>query len=194
MKQLQRLFIPFQRLSTRLALVLATYLAVVNPVAAQDAFSVAAAWDTSDNIATFAQHAGRLRPLLDRLDPQAWVINKGAPDVYVRQLGDARQELEYLRQAATQFERQPEKLSVALDTYFRFESLEWRMESLIEGVRRYENPAIGDLILAELKSNSSNRDGLRQYITELAAQKEQEFNVVDREAQRCRDVTNSNRR
>lgn len=156
---------------------------------AQSSFSVTAAWDTAENIATFADHANRLKPLLDRLTPQEWV-SKGAPDVYVGQLQNAQQELAYLTDAAMLFQRQPETLSVALDTYFRFESLEWRMESIIDGVRRYENPAIGDLIQAELQSNANNRDGLRQYITDLAKQKEQEFTVMDREAQRCREATN----
>jgi hypothetical protein len=42
------------------------------------------------------------------------------------------------------------------------------------------------LILGTLRSTSAGRDGLRQYITELAQQKEQEFTVIDQEAQRCR--------
>ena len=154
----------------------------------QNPGGVAASWVTAENIATFADHANRMKPLLERLDPQQWVA-EGAPDVYVMQHQNVLRELQYLTDAAELFQRQPERLTAALDTYFRFESLEWRMESLIEGVRRYENPAIGDLILAELKSNSGNRDQLRQYITELATQKEQEFRVVDNEAQRCRDVT-----
>ncbi len=155
---------------------------------AQSSSGVAASWVTAENIATFADHANRMKPLLERLDPQQWVA-EGAPDVYVGQHQNVLRELAYLTDAAELFQRQPERLTAALDTYFRFESLEWRMESLIEGVRRYENPAIGDLILAELKSNSANRDQLRQYITELASQKEDEFRVVDNEAQRCRDVT-----
>ena len=89
-------------------------------------------------------------------------------------------------QAAALFEQQPERLPAALDTYFRLQSVEWRLESLIEAVRRYQNPAIGDLILGELRQNTSHRDNLRQYITDLAAQKEQQFSVVDEEAQRCR--------
>jgi hypothetical protein len=36
--------------------------------------------------------------------------------------------------------------------------------------------------------NSANRDKLRQYITDLAAAKEQEFDVADKEAQRCRGM------
>ena len=34
--------------------------------------------------------------------------------------------------------------------------------------------------------NSTNRDRLRQYLQDLATQKEEEFQVADREAQRCR--------
>jgi hypothetical protein len=57
---------------------------------------------------------------------------------------------------------------------------------LVDGVRRYQNPAVGDLLVSVVSANSANRDQLRQYITDLAQTKEEEFQVVDREAQRCR--------
>ena len=63
-----------------------------------------------------------------------------------------------------------------------------RLNSLVDGVRHYQNPAIGDLLMGVLAENSSNRDKLRQYITDLANTKEQEFKIVDQEAQRCRGV------
>ena len=47
---------------------------------------------------------------------------------------------------------------------------------------------MGDLLIGVLAENSSNRDKLRQYITDLAVTKEQEFQIVDKEAQRCRGV------
>jgi hypothetical protein len=53
-------------------------------------------------------------------------------------------------------------------------------------VRTYQNPAVGDLIESVLRSNSANRDGLRAYITDLAARKEQEFTIVNNDAQSCR--------
>jgi hypothetical protein len=37
-----------------------------------------------------------------------------------------------------------------------------------------------------VSENSTNRDQLRQYMQDLAAQKEQEFKIADTEAQRCR--------
>lgn len=147
--------------------------------------SVTASWDTAKNVAALSAQAARLKPMLDQMTPQEWVA-KGAPETYVSQWRNAQLELDYLAQAAALFEQQPERLTAALDTYFRLQSVEWRLESLIEAVRRYQNPAIGDLILGELRQNASHRDGLRQYITDLAAQKEQQFSVVDQEAQRCR--------
>jgi len=53
-------------------------------------------------------------------------------------------------------------------------------------VRRYQNPAVGDLLVSVVSANSANRDQLRQYVTDLAQTKEQEFQIVDGEAQRCR--------
>jgi hypothetical protein len=147
--------------------------------------TVTASWDTARNVAALSAQAARLKPMLEQMTPQQWVAG-GAPQTYVTQWQSAQAELEYLAQAADLFGQQPEKLTAALDTYFRLQAVEWRLESLIEAVRRYQNPAVGDLILAELRQNSSHRDGLRQYIMDLAAQKEQEFTVVDQEAQRCR--------
>jgi hypothetical protein len=46
------------------------------------------------------------------------------------------------------------------------------------------------LLIGVAAENSANRDKLRQYITDLAATKEQEFEVADREAQRCRGTLN----
>jgi len=68
--------------------------------------------------------------------------------------------------------------------------VEWRLQSLVEGARKYQSPAVGDQLAQALGANATKRDQLRQYITDLAAQNEQEFAVVDREAQRCRDDQN----
>jgi ABC-type transporter Mla subunit MlaD len=88
--------------------------------------------------------------------------------------------------AVEAMKKQPEKLTVGLDTLFRLQAVEAQVNSLLEGVRRYQNPAVGDLLVSVVSANSGNRDKLRQYITDLAQTKEEEFQVVDREAQRCR--------
>jgi hypothetical protein len=147
--------------------------------------SVAPEWDTSKTVAAFSDQAKRLKPILDQLTPQEWVA-KGAPQTYVSQWQEAEQELSYVGGSAQALESDPERLTLALDTLFRWERLAVDLNSLVDGVRHYQNPAVGDLVVSVLGENSSNRELLKQHITDLAAQKEQEFAVVDKEAQRCR--------
>jgi hypothetical protein len=147
--------------------------------------SVATEWDSSKEVAAFSDQAKRLKPILDQLKPQEWVA-KGAPQGYVSQWQEAEKELGYIGTSAQALEKEPERLTLALDTYFRWERLAADLNSLVEGVRRYQNPAVGDLVVSVLGENSSNRELLKQHITDVAAQNEQEFAVVDKEAQRCR--------
>jgi hypothetical protein len=151
--------------------------------------SVAAPWDINKVIADFSAAASRVKPILDQLTPQEWV-QKGAPATYVTQWQSARQEMDYVTNSAQAFGRDPEKLTRALDAYFRWEALQARLNTLVEGVRKYQNPAVGDLLVSVLSQNASNHDQLRQYITDLASQKEEESTVLDQEAQRCRGVLN----
>jgi hypothetical protein len=148
---------------------------------------VATPWDTAPMVAALSTQAARLKPILDQLTPKEWVA-KGAPDAYIAQWKGAEDELVFLSDSAKALEKQPERLPLALDTYFRLQSLELRLNSLVEGVRNYQNPAVGDLLMGVAAENSANRDKLRQYITDLAATKEQEFEVADKEAQRCRGM------
>lgn len=163
------------------------FLAALAP--AQTSQGVAADWDIAPTIDALSKTAARVKPILDQLTPQEWV-SKGAPQTYVAQWKGAQDELKYLVDSAGALKKQPERLTLALDTYFRLQNLTSRLDTLTDGVRNYQNPAIGDLLVSVLAENSANRDKLRQYITDLAATKEQEFEVVDKEAQRCRATLN----
>jgi hypothetical protein len=146
---------------------------------------VSAPWDISQTVGALAAQAERLKPILEQLTPEQWQA-KGAPATYIAQWRAAQDEVGYLVSAANALGKQPDKLSLAFETYFRMQAVEGEINSLVEGVRRYQNPAVGDLMISVMAANSSNRDQLRQYITDLAESKEQEFQVVDKEAQRCR--------
>ena len=58
--------------------------------------------------------------------------------------------------------------------------------SLSQGVRRYQNPAIADLLDSILGSLSSGLEWLRSQSLEMAQQREKELDVAQKEAQRCR--------
>ena len=146
---------------------------------------VSAPWDISQTVTALAAQAERLKPVLEQLTPEQWQ-SKGAPATYVTQWHAAQDEVGYVLRAADALGKQPEKLSLAFETYFRMQAVEAQINSLVEGVRRYQNPAVGDLMISVMAANSTNRDQLRQYITDLTETKEQEFQIVDKEAQRCR--------
>ncbi|MFM2124672.1 MAG: hypothetical protein RL328_1123 [Acidobacteriota bacterium] len=143
------------------------------------------AWDDSPHAAAIAEQAARLKPLISQLRPDDWIA-KGAPQAYLSQLDRAKQDLDALANAAALADRQPNKLTTALDTYFRLQTIEWEFESILEAVRKYQNPAVADLMVSVLRGNSANRDALREFITDLAARKEQEFTVISQDAQACR--------
>lgn len=128
-----------------------------------------------------------LGPLLERLDAGVWV-ERGAPPVYRDQLKSAQDQFGYVVGTAKRLLQQPDSLSVALETGLRSQSLEFAVLSVAEVVRRYQNPAIAELITSQLGESAAQREKLRQYIVALAAAKEQELAVADREAQRCRDI------
>ena len=149
--------------------------------------TVAAAWDVSKEVAAFSKQAARLKPILDQLHPKEWVT-QGAPQAYVQQWQNAETELGYVGDSAKALEQDPDRLTLALDTLFRWQRLAVDLTSLVDGVRHYQNPAVGDLVVAVLGENSTNRELLQQHISDLAVQQEQTFAVVDQEAQRCRGV------
>ena len=130
-------------------------------------------------------HAGRLLPVLDRLDAPAWVA-KGASETYVQQLESSKQQTHALADEATAMARNPEKLSGALQLFFRMEALENMLNSLQEGARKYQAPQVAQALAALFGEGGVNREHLRGYIVNLAAEREHQFEVMDREAQGCR--------
>jgi hypothetical protein len=158
--------------------------ALLPPTQAQ---GVSAPWDISQTLSSLSEQTQRLTPVLDQLKPEQWEA-KGAPAAYTSQWRNARSEVGYLLAAAQTLRKQPEKLTLALETLFRLQAVESQVNSLVDAVRRYQNPAVGDLLVSVVSANSTNRDQLRQYVSDLAQTKEQEFQIVDGEAQRCRGM------
>jgi len=151
--------------------------------------SVPTEWDVQKMVESIASQSARFQPLVTAIDPKAWIA-KGAPDAYVQQWESAKAQAEAVKLSSDNLVREPARLTSALDTYFRLQNLEVSLTSLIDGVRKYQNPALADLLRSVLSENSASRQQLRQYLVDLAAIKEQEFKVMDEEAQRCRTTVN----
>ena len=144
-------------------------------------------WDVQKLVEAIAAQSGRLQPMVEEVHPREWIA-AGAPEAYIQQWDSARSQAGSLKLSANNLVREPARLTAALDTYFRLQNLEVSLVSLIDGVRKYQNPALADLLRSVLSENSSSRQQLRQYLVDLAAVKEQEFKVMDQEAQRCREA------
>jgi hypothetical protein len=146
---------------------------------------VASEWDARKLIDALSSQAQHLKPVIDQVQPADWA-SKGASETYAAQWKSAQAQLKYLISVSDAFSRQPERLPLGLETYFRMQAVDSTLGSLTEGVRKYQNPALASIMQSVIAENSTNRDRLRKYLQDLATQKEEEFQVADREAQRCR--------
>jgi len=142
-------------------------------------------WDVTALLSALEKGAGQLGPVMDQMKPDQWTA-AGAPQTYALQWRSARKEVQYLLGSAQGLNQQPERLTLALDTLFRMQTLDRTLESLVQGTRKYQSPTLAATMQARLDEASANRDKLRQYVVELAAQREHEYQVMDSEAQRCR--------
>ena len=154
--------------------------------AAQQA-GVPTEWDVQKLVAAIASQSARFQPLVEEIHPKDWVA-RGASDTYLQQWRSAQAQAASVKLSSDNLLQDPARLSAALDTYFRLQNLEVVLTSLIEGVRKYQNPALADLLRGVMSENNVSRQQLRQYLADLATIKEEEFKVMDREAQRCREA------
>lgn len=142
-------------------------------------------WEVRKAMEELKVQVQHLEPVLAQVKPQEWV-NRGAPEAWLKQWKYCQDELKYVQAAADNLARRPERLSVALDVHFRLTSLYTMVYALADGVRRYQNPAVAELVIAAANESSINREKLQKYITDLAISREKEFQIMDSEAQRCR--------
>ncbi len=167
------------RIATGIALLL-----LAGPVRAQQA-GMEPPWDIHKTLASVALLADRLAPVVDQIHPENW---DGAPDGYITQVQTCRNEIRALAAESRKFDQNPEKLTDALQLLFRIRATETVLSSFSDGLRKYANPPLADMLNAAIAEDAANKDHLQQYILELAIAKEQEFRVADEEAQRCRQT------
>jgi hypothetical protein len=148
---------------------------------------VAAAWDVTAQMKAFSASVRQVEPLLRHVNPAEWV-EKGAPDAYVRQLQSARQAITALAEASDSLALKPESTPLALEVYFQMERMELLLSSLREGIRKYQSSELDGLIAQDTAGNVVHRERLRQHIRDLADLREQEYQIANEEAQRCRGI------
>jgi len=141
--------------------------------------------DATKAIDAISGYAARLQPIMEQVKTKEW-IGKGAPDTYIAQWNSAMAQLQGLSAVAKSLAPNPDRLQDLLSILFRVQMLEITAGSLEDGLRRYQNPALAELLSGTLAESTPSREKLQQYAIELATEKDKEFQLVDKEAQRCR--------
>ncbi len=162
-------------------------IAVALPVCVHAQQGVEPEWEIRPVLKEIAAHAQRMVPVLELIDAEKMAKN-GAPDTYITQLNESKVQAKAVATEAASLAASPEKLSADLATLFRMQSLEKTLFSIEEGIRKYWNPAVADLLNSQMAENIANRDRFQRYILDLASAHEQECAVMDKEAQRCRGM------
>ncbi|MBL8175204.1 MAG: hypothetical protein JNK48_11070 [Bryobacterales bacterium] len=153
---------------------------------------IAPIWDVKAMLGQLTEHADRYRTAVDKLAVVEWVNQKQASQTYLKQQEVVLAEVGHLKTVAERLSKAPEKLSLALDIYFRLQALESVTAALAEGVSRYESADKAASLNQLVSDNTSTRMKLRQYVMDLSVNKEQEYQIAEREAQRCQAELNRN--
>jgi hypothetical protein len=138
-----------------------------------------------DAFHAIAQHAIKLLPMLDQVHAKEWVA-QGAPETYVTQVDSARRQIQAIGTEMEALTQRSDHMQECMRGLFRVQAFHGSLDSLLSGLRKYQNPALADLIQSVAAEDQGDIEKLQTYVLELADEKEQEFQVVDHEAQRCR--------
>jgi hypothetical protein len=157
------------------------------PAAPQPPAGLESDWEIAAVLQAIGAHAASMLPALERADAKAWVA-KGAPETYAAQLQSSKDQAQALADGAKTLARNPETLSAALEVLFREQGLETMLGSLAEAMRKYQSAEAAQQLVALAAEGGANHDRLQQYVVNLAAEREKEYQVMDKEAQRCRGM------
>jgi hypothetical protein len=144
-------------------------------------------WEMAPILEEIGAHATRMLPELAKIDVKSWEA-KGASDTYAAQLQSAKDQAQAIAVEAKSLARNPERLSASIQLLFRIQGMDSMLNSLEAGLRTYQSPPLAQQLVSLAAENGANRGRLQTYVVNLAAQREQEFKVMDREAQRCRGI------
>jgi hypothetical protein len=142
-------------------------------------------WEIAPVLEEISAHGARLAGALAHIDVHRW-IDRGASETYLEQWQSSAEQAKALADTAGALAHHPERLSAGLDVLFRIQALETMTGSLAAAMRKYQTPADAAALAALAAENGANRTRLERYLVNLAADREQQFQVMDSEAQRCR--------
>lgn len=167
------------------------FFSLLLPVYGQSAPAqgVATEWEARKQIEELKLQLLKIPTELNKLDTKRWLA-AGAPGAYLDDLENSRRQLNSLGQALDELRQTPEKLAVALEILLRMSATDESLRIVVEAVRKYENPAVADLLEAKMGETMVAKDKFRRYLIDLAGERDRQLEVLLKEAQRCRTESN----
>lgn len=151
---------------------------------AQDDAGTMPPWEVAAIAETLEKQVGQAEQILSGIKPQEWPQAGAA--AYSAQRETLVAELGHLRNSARAMAAAPERLPVVVDTFLWIDRTNAMMTSMTDGVRRYQNSAVADLLESAQAQNSGAAEKLKEYMRQLAVSVEAQMQIANEEAQRCR--------
>ena len=146
---------------------------------------VPAEWNVRQQLDDLKTRFEAITPELNRVDLNRWK-SEGVAVAYLAQFESIQTQLRSLTLAIADLRQTPEKLSIALEIFLRFDALDSMQRGVMEAIRKYEKQDLADSIEAKFVESAPARNNFRNYLLDLAALRDREFDVILIEAQRCR--------
>jgi hypothetical protein len=143
-------------------------------------------WEVEAMAKSLEEYVAALQQLLEQVKPKEWV-QKGASAAYDEQDAMLRSELANVSLSAQNLGRNPEKISVVVDTFLWLDRSGSMLQSITEGVDRYQNAALASLLRSAAARGQGAQEKLKEYMRQLAVEREAQLEIAHSEAQRCRE-------
>lgn len=138
------------------------------------------------SIATkISERSEHLKPMFEQVHIADWIA-KGAPETYTSQWNSLVEQNLAIESDMTAIGQHPEGMQDVMRALYRIHRFDSDLNALLVAVRRYQNPALADLIESVSVSDQPGVEKLQQYTLDLADATEKQLSVEDEEAQRCR--------
>ena len=167
--------------SLALVLLTATFAALLP---AQQDRGTMPIWEVAAIAENLETQVGQAEQVLSGIKPAEWPQAGAA--AYSAQREALLVELGHLRNSARAMALAPERLPLVVDTFLWIDRTNSMMVSMTDGVRRYQNGAVADLLESARGQYSGAGEKLKEYMQQLAVSVDAQMQIAHEEAQRCR--------
>jgi hypothetical protein len=151
---------------------------------AQEDVGTMPTWEVAAIAENLEAQTEQAEQILTGVKPEEWPQAGAA--AYAAQRETLLVELAHLRNSARAMASAPERLPLVVDTFLWIDRTNSMMASMTDGVRRYQNAAVADLLESARGQYSGAGEKLKEYMRQLAVSVDAQMQIAHEEAQRCR--------